>query len=167
MPQKRNPAGSAVVPAAATRVPGLVASFLSGMLQQHERGVGGLHAELPVIAAIVQLTGSAVSAAADVAAGLEVHAGRMRANLDGTRGSVCAERAVLLLTPTLGRDTAHTIVAAAARGAAAGGPTLGEALGADPVVRAALPPAVLASLDDPAAYLGAAEELRRRLLDAS
>ncbi len=44
MPHKRNPAGCAVALAAATRVPGLVSAFLSGMPQEHERGVGGWHA---------------------------------------------------------------------------------------------------------------------------
>ena len=54
MPHKRNPAGCAMALAAATRVPGLVAAFLSGMVQEHERGVGGWHAEAPTVAAVVQ-----------------------------------------------------------------------------------------------------------------
>ena len=57
MPHKRNPAGCAVALAAATRLPGLVAAFLTGMVQEHERAVGGWHAEWPTIAAAVQTTG--------------------------------------------------------------------------------------------------------------
>ena len=49
MPHKRNPAGCAIVLAAANRLPGLVSAFLSGMVQEHERGLGGWHAESSTI----------------------------------------------------------------------------------------------------------------------
>jgi 3-carboxy-cis,cis-muconate cycloisomerase len=45
MPHKRNPAASAVALAAAIRVPGLVATLLAAMAQEHERGLGGWQAE--------------------------------------------------------------------------------------------------------------------------
>jgi 3-carboxy-cis,cis-muconate cycloisomerase len=45
MPQKHNPVGSVLILAAAQRVPGLVASFLSSMVQEHERAAGGWQAE--------------------------------------------------------------------------------------------------------------------------
>ncbi len=45
MPHKRNPVRAAIVVAAAVRVPGLVATMLSAMLQEHERGLGGWQAE--------------------------------------------------------------------------------------------------------------------------
>ena len=68
--------------AAATRLPGLVASFLAGMVQEHERAVGGWHAEWPTIAAAIQTTGSALAAMAEVAGRLSVNVDRMRANID-------------------------------------------------------------------------------------
>src|SRR6266536_363688 len=40
MPHKRNPVSAAVALAAATRVPGLVSTMLSAMVQEDERGVG-------------------------------------------------------------------------------------------------------------------------------
>ena len=55
MPQKRNPVGAAAVLAAAVRAPGLVSTVLSAMVQEHERGVGGWHAEwqtLPELCAL-------------------------------------------------------------------------------------------------------------------
>ena len=70
MPHKRNPAASAIVLAAANRAPGLVAAFLAGMVQEHERSVGGWHAEWPTVAHIVQATGSALAALADAASAL-------------------------------------------------------------------------------------------------
>lgn len=164
MPQKRNPAGCAVALAAATRVPGLVAAFLSGMLQQHERGVGGGHAEMPTIAALVQATGAALSAVARVAEELQIHPARMRANIDATRGTMLSERAVVLLAPLLGREAAQTLVARAAADAVAQGSTLREALAATRPLTDRRPPVDLTSLDDPDAYLGAAEHFRTQLL---
>ena len=70
MPNKHNPTACALTLAAAHRVPGLVASFLSAMLQEHERGVGGWQAEWPIIAAVVQSTGVAIASMAEVAEGL-------------------------------------------------------------------------------------------------
>lgn len=164
MPQKRNPAGCAVALAAATRVPGLVAAFLSGMLQQHERGVGGGHAEMPTIAALVQATGAALSAVARVAEELQIDPARVRANIDATRGTMLAERAVVLLAPLLGREAAQTLVARAAADAVAQGSTLREALAATRPLTDRRPPVDLTSLDDPDAYLGAAEHFRTQLL---
>jgi 3-carboxy-cis,cis-muconate cycloisomerase len=114
MPHKRNPAGSATILAAATRMPGLVSSFLAAMPQEHERGLGGWHAEAPLLSAIVQTTGAAVAAAADVSENLTVDRDRMRANIGATNGVVFAERAMVLLAPVLGRDAESRV----ARGAA-------------------------------------------------
>ena len=102
--------------AAAHRVPGLVASFLSAMLQEHERGVGGWQAEWPIVAAVVQSTGVAIASMAEVAEGLSVDdAGRMRANIESTNGTIFAERAMMLLGAKLGRDVAHKILDEAVR----------------------------------------------------
>ncbi len=167
MPQKQNPAGCAVALAAATRVPGLLASFLSGMSQQHERGVGGGHAEGPTVAALIQATGAALAALEQVANSLRVDPARMRANIAATGGAVFAERAMMLLARSVGRDTAHHLVREAATSAAADGRTFVDALAAIPQVRDALTAAELSSLADPDQYLGVAEQLRRSLLGGS
>jgi 3-carboxy-cis,cis-muconate cycloisomerase len=164
MPHKRNPAGCAIALAAATRVPGLVSAFLSGMAQEHERGVGGWHAEATTVASVVQSTGSALAAMADVIEALRVDAARMRANIDATRGLIFAERATLLLAPTLGRDTAARLIADAMAVARRAGDSFTGILAANPEVAAALAPADRENLGTPEAYLGVAEELRRRLI---
>src|SRR5205085_2293557 len=56
MPHKRNPVGSAVVLAAAARVPALVSIMLTAMVQDHERGLGGWHAEWETLPEICTLT---------------------------------------------------------------------------------------------------------------
>jgi 3-carboxy-cis,cis-muconate cycloisomerase len=81
MPHKRNPAGSVVTLAAAALVPGLVAAFLSAMPQEHERAAGGWQSEWPVVAGVIQATGSALAALADTLEHLTVHPDRMRAGL--------------------------------------------------------------------------------------
>ena len=106
MPQKRNPSASAIVLAAATRLPPLVATFLAGAVQEHERGLGGWHAEWPTIATAVQTLASALDAAVDQIEHLEVFPDRMRENIARTRGTIFAERVTLALTPALGRDAA-------------------------------------------------------------
>ncbi len=103
MPHKRNPSGCVIVLAAATRIPGLVAAFLAGMLQEHERAAGGWQAEWETVADVVQATGSALAAAADVIAGLSVFPDRMRANLDALHGTVFMERVNMPIAPIPGR----------------------------------------------------------------
>ena len=164
MPHKRNPAGCAVVLAAANRLPGLVAAFLSGMVQEHERGLGGWHAESATIVAAVQATGSAVVAMADAFEGLRVDPERMKANLDATRGAVFAERAMVLLAPAIGRQRAAGVISAALADAALRHTTFPEALAANADARGAVEATVLSALGDPEAYLGSAEYFRRRLI---
>jgi 3-carboxy-cis,cis-muconate cycloisomerase len=164
MPHKRNPAGCAVALAAATRVPGLVSAFLSGMPQEHERGVGGWHAEAATVAAVVQATGAALAAVADAIETLSVDPGAMRRNLAATRGVVFAERAMMLLAPALGREAARRLIAAAVDAAVRDRKDFVDVLTANPEVVSALTPQDLSSLGAPEAYLGAAEQFRRRLL---
>jgi 3-carboxy-cis,cis-muconate cycloisomerase len=167
MPQKQNPAGCATVLAAATRVPGLLASFLAGMSQAHERGVGGGHAEGPTIAALVQATGAAIAALQTVAENLRVDPARMRANIAATGGTVFAERAMMLLARSAGRDAAHTLIRKAAGEAAATGRPFADVLAAMPQAAHALTADERATLDNPDEYLGVAERLRRQLLGDS
>ncbi len=164
MPHKRNPAGCAIALAAATRAPGLVGAFLSGMLQQHERGVGNWHAEAATVSALVQATGAAVAAMADVVEQLEVDPTRMRANIAATGGVIFAERAMILLGPALGRDTAAQAIATALAGARRSNGDFTAALLADARVQRALEAGELTNLAEPDAYLGSAEQFRRRLL---
>jgi 3-carboxy-cis,cis-muconate cycloisomerase len=164
MPHKRNPAGCAVVLAAATRLPGLVAAFLGGMPQEHERGLGNWHAESATIATAVQTTGGAVAALATVIETLTVDPARMHANIDSTGGLVYAEGAMMLLAPALGRVAAERVIAAALERARSTGQAFVGSLAADADVQRALGPGGLAGLDRPQAYLGVAEHFRRRLL---
>ena len=164
MPHKRNPSGCAIALAAASRLPGLVSSFLSGMVQEHERGLGGLQAEWPVVVDAMQATGAAAAAMAGAIEALSVDGPRMRGNIEATRGFVFAERALMRLGPSLGRERAHELIGQAVQTAVLDRGTLAEALGAMTEVTAVMSARELADLDAPEDYLGAAEQLRKALL---
>jgi 3-carboxy-cis,cis-muconate cycloisomerase len=163
MPHKRNPVGCAVTLAAAHRVPGLVAAYLSSMVQEHERAVGGWQAEWPVVADVTKATGLATASMAEVAEGLTVDSTRMRENIEATRGIIFAERAMMLLGATVGRDVAHRLLEEATRRSIAEKRRLAEVLNEMPEVTRHISLEALNDLERPEAYLGVAEEFRKRL----
>ena len=154
MPHKRNPVGAAVALAAAVQVPSLVATMLAAAVQEHERGLGNWPAEWDTLPQIAMLAAGALAAMTDVVSGLDVNAARMHANLDVTQGQILAEAVQMALAPALGRDVAHSLVAAACKRAAAERRHLRDVLSDLPQVRAILDHAALARLFDPQTYLG-------------
>jgi 3-carboxy-cis,cis-muconate cycloisomerase len=160
MPHKQNPSGCAVVLAAATRLPGLAAASLTGLVQEHERAAGGWQAEWPTVAGAMESTGAAIAALAGTVSALQVHPGRMRANLDATKGMVFAERATFLLRPVVGRDAARAIVERALNAVRERGTPFGDAIRDDPEAAKALAAPVLAHIDAPEEYLGSANAIR-------
>jgi 3-carboxy-cis,cis-muconate cycloisomerase len=165
MPNKRNPAGSAVALAAATRMPGLVAAFLAGMIDEHERAVGGWQAAWPTIVEVVETTGSALTAIAAVVSGLTVYPGRMRANLETTYGTVFAEKARMLLQPKMGSEASNQLLSTVAREAVEKKRPFREVLREQSEISTLLTVEELNSIDRPEDYLGMAEYFRRRLLE--
>jgi 3-carboxy-cis,cis-muconate cycloisomerase len=163
MPNKRNPIACALTIAAAHRVPGLVSSFLSAMLQEHERAVGGWQAEWPIVAGVIQSTAVAVSSLAELSEGLTVDTEKMRSNVAATNGLIFAERAMMLLGSKIGRDTAHRILEAATKRSLAEGRNLAAVLADTPEVTMHLKPAELKQLEVPEHYLGSAEIFRKAL----
>jgi 3-carboxy-cis,cis-muconate cycloisomerase len=110
MPHKRNPVGAALTLAAANRAPQLAATIVSGMVQEHERALGGWQSEWPTLAALCETLGSAVEAMKDVAPGLAIDTDAIQANMDATEAAVFAERATFLLAETMGKAKAAGIV---------------------------------------------------------
>jgi 3-carboxy-cis,cis-muconate cycloisomerase len=154
MPQKRNPIASANILAAALRVPGLVSTVLVAMVQEHERGLGGWHAEWEVLPEIFRLCAGALSQSVEVIEGLGVDAQRMLANLGLTQGLPLAEAVTMALAPVLGRSTAHGLIETASRKASALGLPLEKVLNEMPEVRMQLAPEQIRELLDPVRYLG-------------
>lgn len=153
LPQKRNPVYSGRVVAAAQMVAGHVALVLGASRHDHERGPQGFVEEWVIPDAFVQ-TGRALATTLHVLSGLTVDAGRMRANLDATRGLVMAEAATMALAPHLGRLVAKDLVHAACEEAAASERSLASVIGDDMTVGEHLGAADIERIMDPANYLG-------------
>jgi 3-carboxy-cis,cis-muconate cycloisomerase len=166
MPQKRNPVGSSVILAAAIRVPALVSIMLTAMVQEHERGLGGWHAEWETLPEICMLTAGALSHATEVVEGLEIHEAKIAQNLGATHGLILAEAVALALAKHIGRLPAHDLVEQACRRALKDARPLGDVLTEDAKVRAHLSADDLARLLDPKNYLGSAEKMSRDVLAA-
>jgi 3-carboxy-cis,cis-muconate cycloisomerase len=165
MPQKQNPVRAGIAIAAAVRVPGLVATMLSAMPQEHERGIGGWQAEWDTLPDIVALAGDAARALAGALEDLVVEPERMRHNLDATGGLIMAEAIAMRLAPALGKMEAHDRLERAARVAAAESRAFVEVLAGDPIVSGALDPSELTRALSPEHYLGSAAAFVDAVLD--
>jgi len=164
MPHKRNPVGSAVILAAAVRVPPLVATMLAAMVQEHERGLGGWHAEWETLPEICMLTAGALARAIEIVEGLQVDPQKMAADLEITHGLVMAEAVSMALAKYLGRQSAHELVEKACALAAREKRHLREVLAADARVTKHLSKAELDRVLDPAGYTGQAAAFVSRVL---
>jgi 3-carboxy-cis,cis-muconate cycloisomerase len=164
MPHKRNPIGAILVCAGTRRVPGLVATLLGAMPQEHERAAGAWHAEWEPLTELLRLVGGAAAGIRELLAGLHVDAARMGENLAASGDLLMAESVAGRLSSRLGRADAHDLVAKLSREAAAAGRSLREALLADPGVRERLSAEDIDAALDPRNYLGAAGELVNRAL---
>jgi 3-carboxy-cis,cis-muconate cycloisomerase len=167
MPHKRNPVTAGVVLAAATRVPGLVSTMLSAMVQEDERGLGNWHAEWETLPEIFRLTGGALHQIAQIVPHLEVDAERMRRNLDATEGLIFAEAVTMALGKHIGKAAAHNLVEEASRRARESGKHLRAVLEQDKSVSEQLSSGELDTLFRPENYLGSAEQFVDRVIAAS
>jgi 3-carboxy-cis,cis-muconate cycloisomerase len=117
MPHKRNPVTCAAILANSTKVPHLVGSMLSSMLQEHERSAGNWHAEWEVLTEIMLLSAGNLEKTIDLISGLEVDEKRMLANIEITQGLIFAENVSLALATKIGKIQAHELVEKACKSA--------------------------------------------------
>jgi 3-carboxy-cis,cis-muconate cycloisomerase len=170
MPHKRNPVMCAAVLSAAARIPGLVSTMLTAMVQEEERGLGGWHAEWETLPEIVRLAAGAAQVMAETVPKLEIDAERMRQNLEVTQGLIYAEAVAVALSEKIGRSEAHQVLETACKQAQQQKKHLREVLAKvlaeDPQINA-LSRANLQDLFDPRKYLGAAEAFVDRVVAAT
>ena len=165
MPQKRNPVSASVVLAASVRAPGLVATMLTAMPQEHERGLGGWQAEWETLPELVHLAGGAARHTASMLGALEIDAKKMRDDVDMTGGVSLAESISMTLAEHVGKAEAHRTVAAASRRAVAEHLPLADVLASMPEVTKHLSKPEIARGLSAEQYLGASEEMVRAALD--
>jgi 3-carboxy-cis,cis-muconate cycloisomerase len=166
LPQKHNPVRAVLLVAAARRTPGLVATVLAAMPQEHERAAGGWHAEWEPITDLLRITGGAAGNADMLLATLRVDVGRMRANVDISGGAIMAESVAGRLVPALSWSAARVLVAECVRESVHSGATLSDTLLADPNIRAHLDADAVRGALDPGQYLGSAGRFVDRALAA-
>ncbi len=154
MPHKRNPVASAVVLGCATRAPGLAATMLSSMVQEHERGLGGWHAEWDTLPELFRLASAALARSIEIIEGAEIVPERMAQDLAALGGLAQSEAVSMALAPHIGKQAAHHLVGKASKRALANHASLLHVLETMPEVSEHLSSAQLASLLDPANYLG-------------
>jgi 3-carboxy-cis,cis-muconate cycloisomerase len=163
LPQKRNPANSALARASFELVSGYAAVLSRTLVQEHERAAGAWHAEWEALSSALAYTGAAAAALVEALEGLEVDPVRMRHNLELTGGAILAERIAFLLAGRHGRGTAHELVRDAAARASESGRTFEEEARED--ARIDLAEDELDAALDPTTYLGSAERFVDRALE--
>jgi 3-carboxy-cis,cis-muconate cycloisomerase len=166
LPHKRNPVTCAVVLAAAIRVPGLVSTILSAMVQEEERGLGGWHAEWETMPELIGIAGGALHHLADTIEELEVDKAKMLENLEITHGLIYSEAVQMALAGVMGRAAAHEHVQAAGKTAVEEHRHLREVIQDDAEIAKYLSAKEINRLFNPKEYLGVADELIDRVLQA-
>ena len=158
MPQKSNSTNAILTVAAARRAPGLVSTLLTTLVQEHERGAGGWHAEWATVSELLAIAGGAAAHSRAALDGLVVDAERMQAHVAGNDG-LMAEAVAVRLGRSMGGDEAHQVVRACVGAAEAQRVPLRTALLEDARVTAAISPAELDEVLDPRGHLGTASQM--------
>jgi 3-carboxy-cis,cis-muconate cycloisomerase len=171
MPHKRNPVASIAILGCTRQVPGLLATLAAASEQELQRAAGAWHAEWEPLTALLRLTGSASSWAADLLPGLVVDTSRMAANLAATKGLPLAEHVSSLLAGVLGGAQAHDLVAEAGARATSAGLPLRDVLLSVPKLEERLSSAGITaeqidSALEPSGYLGATDAFITAAIDA-
>jgi 3-carboxy-cis,cis-muconate cycloisomerase len=160
LPHKRNPVGAALAIACAHGARGACSVLMGAQAQEHERAAGAWQAEWEALSRALALTGGAAAALGDALDGLSVDGGRMRANLELTGGLLMTEAVVTALDSP---DAKELVTAAARRSVESGRPLREELISDDAI---ALSAEQIDRALDPTAYLGSAEQLVDRALEA-
>lgn len=164
MPHKRNPELSEHLGTLARLVRAQAGLAVEGMVHDHERDGRAWKAEWALVPEACLLAAAALGHAVRLLEGLQVHPDRMRANLDARDGYLASEPVMRALTARVGKHTAQALVYRATMAGIERGDDLRAALAADPEVVAALDPAELDRLLDPAEAVGPVGELIDRVV---
>ncbi|HOO04247.1 MAG TPA: adenylosuccinate lyase [Methanomassiliicoccales archaeon] len=160
MAQKRNPIVSENVCGLSRIVRGFVPPTFENMVLWHERDLTNSSAERFTLPHVMILTDDILVKMEGVYRGLTVNEGNMLRNIKAAKGMIMAEPVMMALTSKgLGRQEAHEIVRSTSMLAEEKGWDLERALWRNPVVRKHLTKEELASVMDPANYLGSAPEM--------
>ena len=163
MPHKRNPAVAESVCTAGRVLRSTVALVHDAMLHEHERDASAWRIEWKAVPEACMMAGVMLASTKYILAGLEVHADKMRRNLDALGGFLMSERVMFALADKIGKQTAHEVVYHAAMHGYEQGVTFEQALMASEA-KDAIGSSELQALLDPTTYVGLAPAIVDRVL---
>ena len=165
MPHKRNPERCEQVVVMAKLAAAQVGIALAGMPAEHERDSRTLRVEWACVPDVSHYCLAALAITADVVAGLEVHAERMRENAEAVTDEIGSEALMLALGERLGKQNSHEIVYDLSQAAYEEGRTLRELLRERKELSAMLDEETIDRTFDPRGYLGASAALTAAVVD--
>jgi adenylosuccinate lyase len=158
MPHKRNPIRAERISGLARLLRGYAQAGLENIALWHERDISHSGAERVILPDATILLDYMQDLAAQLAAGMTVHAERMRENLELTHGALFSQRALTALVEAgMSRDDAYRLVQQSAQRAWDSGTPFRDLLAE------AAPELDLDAVFDPGAYLAHLPELFERL----
>jgi adenylosuccinate lyase len=167
MPHKRNPAVAESVATLGRVLRYTVALMHDALLHEHERDASAWRIEWKAVPEACLMTGVILAQMKYILAGLEVHADKMRRNLDALGGFLMSERVMFALAEKIGKQTAHEVVYHASMQGFARGITFEQALMESPQAKGAIGTEELQALLDPTTYVGLAPAIVERVLAAT
>lgn len=166
MPHKHNTVGSELVIVQARIATEHAAVAMESMVQDFERDYQG-HFENVLVPQVFLLSHAAVSQMAVILEGLKIDAGRMRSNIELTKGLVMAESVMMQLAKKVGRHTSHHLVSEACEVAMREDIHLREALHRSPDITKHLSAGEIDAAMKPENYIGTAVQAVDKVLAAS
>jgi adenylosuccinate lyase len=164
MPHKRNPVICEGVLAVGRALRASVGLMQEALVVEHERDASTWRLEWKAMPECCLMTGAMLAQMKYVLGGLEVHADKMRRNLDALGGFLMSERVMFALADRVGKQSAHELVYEVSMRGIEAGATFEQALMADQKVQRALGAQELRALLDPTTYVGPAPEIVDRVL---
>ncbi len=166
MPQKRNPMLCEAILTLTRLTRASATTAIDAMFHEHERDWSSFQMEWAYLPELCVMTHGALVLTERVVRGLIVYPDAMLRNLQMSGGLMLAERVMLALGATIGRQHAHDLVYESAMRAFEERRPFGDVLKADPRVIEHLSAEQVDTLLDPIQYTGLSAAFVDRVLDA-
>src|SRR5262249_10011940 len=167
MPHKRNPVMCEGVLAVGRALRASVGLMQKALVVKHERNASTWRLEWKAMTKCCLMKKAMLAQMKYVLGGLEVHADKMRRNLDALGGFLMSERVMFALADRVGKQSAHELVYDVSMRGIEASITFEQALTADAHAQKALGAQELRALLDPTTYVGLAPEIVDRVLAQS
>lgn len=163
MPQKRNPMLCEAILALTRLTRGQAVTAVDAMHHEHERDWSSFQMEWAFLPEVCIMVHGALELTRRVMTGLRVYPDNMLRNLNVTGGSLLAERVMLALGASLGRQAAHDVIYEAAMAAFETRTPFADVLKRDTRVTQYLDAAAIDALLDPVQYTGLSAQFVERV----